>query len=281
MRFTLQDDQLRPPRDFEALWTPLLRQLSDLSADHAVWKNLEAGLTGGGDVDFVAPRASWPVLEKVFLAWTLEQGIGPTIVCRHMPDTMFLLAVDRSEHDFLQLDVRSRLTFRGSTIFVPGDIPEAFQLDNEGLRSLRPGAEGLLKLVISGTGPGGRQKRKTLDKEKVAELMSSDPEGISYAATLCGPAGRAAVSGASAVVIGEWSRIFMVSVEAWFLAKGLGEPATVWRRVKARRAKKSCEVIQTSIAESRRIPGDVDEWLLRAERDHEVLSGAPNCKESE
>jgi len=232
---------------------------------------VESGLAGTGDVDFVAPQANWPTLEKVFREWTKEQGLGPVLVCRHLPDTMFLVAVDRTRSCFLQLDVRSRLTFRGSTLCLPGDLEGVFELDKGGFRRLRPGAEGLLKLVVSGIAPGGRPKRKTLARERVSELLSVDPDGVRIAAELCGPARRAALSGAMATINGKWSRPSMALVEAWFLAKGVAEPRTFLGRVRARRAKAKCPLIQTSITHSRRIPVDVDEWLARIEADHSVL----------
>lgn len=262
-------------RDSAALLLPLIRNLCDLSPDHAVWKNADAGLDGTGDIDFVAPRSTWPAVEGAFRSWARDETMGPVIACRHMPDTIFLIAVDRVRTDFVQLDVRSRMTFRGSTVFVAEDLRSCFELDDRGFRRLRAGAEGLLKLVVSGIAPGGRSKDRSLAKEGVVELLSRDPRGLEAAAALFGPVGAAARSGAEALTEGRWNRRAMAAVEAWFVVKGLTEPLTALGRARAKRAKAGCELIQTSIRSSRRIPGDLDEWLARVEQDHAPSGTVP------
>ncbi|CAN5577195.1 hypothetical protein BH20ACT23_BH20ACT23_23540 [soil metagenome] len=265
-------------RDSAALWLPLLRDLSHLSPDHAVWKNAESGLKGTGDVDFVAPQSSWPAVEEAFRSWAECNAMGPVIACRHMPDTVFLVAVDRARSDFVQLDVRSRMTFRGSTVFVPGDLGACFELDTRGFRRLRPGAEGLLKLVVSGIAPGGRPKHRAIAKESVVELLTRDPRGVDAGAAVCGPVRDAARRGAQAVRESRWNRRAMATVEAWFVAKGLAEPLTVWGRARAKRAKSECLLIQTSIKQSRRISGEIEDWLRRVETDHAVSGVLPAPK---
>jgi hypothetical protein len=267
-------------RDSAALLLPLLRDLCDLSAANAVWKNADAGLDGTGDVDFAAPRSVWPAIEDVFRSWAAEGGMGPVVACGHMPDTLFLIAVDRSRSDFVQLDVRSRMTFRGSTVFLPDDLESCSELDARGFRRLRPGAEGLLKLVVSGIAPGGRPKDRALVKEGVVELLSRDPHGMVAGAALCGPVREAARSGAEALSEGGWNRRAMATVEAWFVVKGLTEPLTAWGRARAKRAKARCELIQTSIRSSRRIPGNLNEWLARVELDHTAF-GAMRAQEEQ
>lgn len=262
-------------RDSETLWLPLLRDLSGLSQDSAVWKNADSGLAGTGDVDFVTPRSNWPAVEEAFRSWAEDSDLGPVIPCRHLPDTAFLVAVDRARGDFLQLDVRSRMTFRGGTVFVPQELGNCFEHDVRGFRRLRPGSEGLLKLVISGIAPGGRPKQRTLIKEGVVPLLSSDPQGVRVAADLCGRVKKAAFSGAEALRVGRWDRRAMATVEAWYVIKGLMRPSTAWGRIGARRARARCELIQTSVKRSRRIPGAVDDWLSRVERDHSIVSVLP------
>jgi thymidylate kinase len=259
-------------RDSATLLLPLLQELSALSPDSAVWKNVDSGLSGSGDVDFVAPKRSWPAAETLFRSWARGCELGPVIVCRHMPDTMFLIAVDRARNDFIQLDVRSRMTFRGSTVFVPSDLGSCFELDERGFRRLRPGAEGLLKLVISGIAPGGRPRERAIVKEDVVQLLSGDSQGLIAGAALCAPVGKAVRSGAQALVEGGWNRRAMATVEAWFVVKGVTEPRTAWRRVRAKQAKERCELIQTSIKSSRRIPGNVNDWVTRVGQDHTTFA---------
>lgn len=255
-------------RDSATMLLPLLQELCGLSPDSAVWKNADSGLSGAGDVDFVTPQRAWTAVEAVFRSWARGCGLRPVIACRHMPDTIFLIAVDRARNDFIQLDVRSRMTFHGSTVFVPSDLGSCFELDERGFRRLRPGAEGLLKLVISGIAPAGRPRERAIAKEDVVHLLSRDPQGVIAGAALCAPVGKAAQSGAQALVEGGWNRRAMATVEAWFVVKGFTDPRIAWRRVRAKRAKARCELIQTSIKSSRRISGNVDDWLTRVEQDH-------------
>ena len=265
-------------RDSATLLLPLLQELSELSPDSAVWKNADSGLSGAGDVDFVTPQRAWPAVESIFRFWARDRDLGPVIACRHMPDTMFLIAVDRARNEFIQLDVRSRMTFHGSTVFVPSDLKECFQLDERGFRRLRPGAEGLLKLVISGIAPAGRPRQRAIVKEDVVQLLSGDSRGVIAGAALCAPVGKAARSGAQALVEGGWNRRAMATVEAWFVVKAFTEPRTALRRIRAKRAKARCELIQTSIKSSRRIPGNVNDWVTRAEKDHAAF-GAMSVSE--
>lgn len=258
-------------RDLPALWTPLLHTLSGASADQGVWKNVEAGLSGHGDVDFIAPRSEWAGVRIVVKAWAAEAGLGPVIVCSHIPDAEFFFVVDRSQRDFLQLDVRDRVTFRGSTVFRPHDVVHLMAMDARGFRSLRAGAEGLVKLVVSGTAPGGRPKPKTLRKENVIELLASDSEGVrETAASVFGRVESTALAGAEAALAGGWNRRAMATVEAFYALKGVTEPTTVVGRLRARRAKKQCPVIRTSLENCRQIRTDVDDWLNEVARTHRV-----------
>lgn len=258
-------------RDLPSLWLPLLNKLSAASADQGVWKNAEPGLTGEGDIDFVAPRSEWEGIRILVQSWAAQVGLGPVIVCRHMPNAEFFLTVDRSVPDFLQLDVRDRATFRGSTVFEPSDIAPLMEMDPRGFRRLRAGAEGLVKLVISGTAPTGRPKPRTLKKENVIELLESDPAGMhAAAASVFARVEDSVLAGANAAMRGGWNRRAMAIVEARYLLKGMTEPGTVVGRLRARRVKKDCEIMRTSLGARRRIQGDVDDWLQRVARGHRV-----------
>lgn len=266
-------DPLRGPivrdrnRDLPALWIPLLHRLSSSSKNQAVLKNIEAGLSGEGDVDFIAPRVEWEGIRILFESWAKEMGLGPVIACRHVPSALFLLAVDRSVPDFLQLDVRDRITFRGATVFESSDAAHLMEMDARGFRRLRPGAEGLFKLVVNATGPTGRPKPRILEKENVIDLLRSDPEGVlSAASSIFARVEESVLTGARAAIEGSWKRRAMATVEAWYVLKILGDPRTAGLRLRARRAKNECEVMRTSLGSARRIPGDVDLWLEEVAR---------------
>jgi hypothetical protein len=255
------------PRDLPRLWVPLLNRLTGSSQHRAVLKNVEAGLTGEGDVDFIAPRFEWEEIRILFQTWAEERGLGPVIACRHIPSALFLLAVDRSVPDFLQLDVRDRITFRGATVFESSDAAHLMEMDARGFRRLRPGAEGLFKLVVNATGPTGRPKPRTLEKENVIDLLRSDPEGmLSTASSVFARVEDSVLTGARAAMEGRWNRRAMATVEGWYMLKILRDPRTAGLRLRARRAKKECEVMRTSLGSARRIPGDVDLWLEEVAR---------------
>ena len=118
-------------------------------------------------------------------AWATHVGLGPVVVCRHVPDGMFVVALD-AEREFFQLDVRSRATYRGATVFRAHDLVPMTEMDPRGFRTLRPGAEGLLKLVLKGVDRAGRPRPQNLRKECVLELMGRDAAGVRQAAALFG-----------------------------------------------------------------------------------------------
>ncbi|HEX2236751.1 MAG TPA: hypothetical protein VHK89_10800, partial [Actinomycetota bacterium] len=174
--------------DRTAQWLPLLRGLGAAAPNRVVWKNVEAGLTGEGDLDYLAPVEDWDAIEHDYLRWARDCGLGPVVVCRHVPSALFLVALAEpgSTDRWLQLDVRARVTFRGATVLRAGEVHALTQPDERGFRRLRPGCEGLLKLVVSGIAPGGRPKEANLRREGVAELLRADPGGAEPAAALFG-----------------------------------------------------------------------------------------------
>lgn len=243
-------------------WLPLLRSLTAISPTAGVWKNAEPALAGEGDIDFSAPPADWDGIVDRFVAWASDRGFTPAVVCRHAPDTMFLLAVQPDAVGFLQLDVRSRVTFRGSTVFRAEDLGPMMRMDPRGFRRLRPGAEGLLKLVLRGLSAGGRPKPSGLRRERVAALISEDPEGARRAAALFGLGERPLLVGMEAVVASKWNRQAMLGVEVRSLLRGAVEPATAWRRVRSRLSDRDpCPVLHVLRRRGRAVPVDLPAWL--------------------
>jgi len=256
--------------DRAAQWMDLLGRIASKEGPAVVWKNVEAGLSGEGDVDVMAPRSGWEEIERSFRRWATDHGLGAVAVCRHIPGTMYLIAVDPLERVFLQLDVKDRATFRGATVFEPDALGDVSEEDARGFRRLRPGAEGLFKLIINGISPGGRPDPKNLAKERVAELLSADEEGYRRAAALLGSVGKAAVKGAEAAASGGWDRSAMGRVAAYYLAKAATEPQVAFSRVVAKRAKKTCPIIKQSLRAGRRVPEDVGGWVDLVAETHAV-----------
>ncbi|MDQ3659508.1 MAG: hypothetical protein M3454_00300 [Actinomycetota bacterium] len=251
-------------------WIDLLARIASKEGPAVVWKNVEAALSGEGDLDVMAPRSAWQEIERSFRSWATDHDLGAVAVCTHIPGTMYLIAVDPTERAFLQLDVKDRATFRGATVFEPEALEDVSETDGRGFRRLRPGAEGLFKLVINGISSGGRPDDKNLAKERVAELLGADEEGYRRAAGLLGPVGKAAAKGAQATAAGGWNRRAMASVESYYLAKAGTEPRIAFSRLVARRAKKTCPVIIQSLRARRRVPEDVDGWVDLVAETHAV-----------
>jgi hypothetical protein len=225
------------------LWLPLLRELSDAAPEWAVWKNADDALNGAGDVDCMAPR-------------------------RHWDD-------DPSDGPWLQLDVRSVATLRGAPVCDAEDVAGLAIADERGFRRLAPGAEGALKLVISGIAPGGRPNLRGLRKERVGELLRADPSGVRRAARLFGPAEGALLAGAEAAAAGSWNRRAMALVEGSVMLRVLRRPTSPMAQLGMRRAKRRCPVLVTGIRHGRTIPGARAEWLRTVAETHIVHGRDP------
>ena len=254
------------------LWLPLLRTLTQQTESWTVWKNADSALYGRGDVDSAAPRRVWPLLERTVFAWAVGHGLGPTVVCRHIPRTLNLLTLQPGSPSLLQLEVKAGATYRGSLQFAAEDILALSILDERGFRRLRDGAQGLLKMLNNGSRRGGAPDWDGLRAKGVADLLQTDPEGAAAMAARFGAARGALLAAADAVTRGEWDRRAVVTVEAHALAKALVQPHVVAERIWFRAVRKpGCPVLRTVYRADRDIVGDVDEWLVQVRRTHAVV----------
>ena len=213
-------------------WLPLLRALMQDAPSLVVWKNASRTLRGQGDLDVVAAPADWPVIVDVFARWADGQGLTSAL-CDHVPNSLFLRAEGNDPPAF-ELDVKSRGTFRGSVLFEAPDLDSLVEWDDLGFRRLRPGAEGLLKLLLNGVSRRGTPKWERVAREDISRLVAADPEGVAAAASLFGWAAWAARDVAGAVVAGSWSRSPMLVLEAWAARNALRHPTILTRRIGSR-----------------------------------------------
>jgi hypothetical protein len=259
------------------LWMRLLRTLTAASVSWTVWKNADAGLSGEGDVDFLAPAEDWDLIEHEFLRWARDVGLGPVIVCRHLPGALFLAALPAGPGRWLQLDVRAYVTFRGALLLRPVEAASASlgEMDERGFRRLRPGVEGLVKLVVSGVGPGGRPKPRGLAKEGVVELLQRDPAGMEAGTRLFDPFDGVALRGARAASIGGWDRAAMAALEASALVRALARPPVLAGQALGRRAKRVCVLLRTGIRAGRMVPEPRSAWLEEVAGSHIVHGWSP------
>ncbi len=255
------------------LWLPLLRTLTAACPGWLVWKNVESALTGVGDIDAAAPVGEWPVVERCFREWAEEHGVGPVIVCRHIPGGLNLVAVPSDSATLLEMGVKNDKIWRGSPLFEYDDLRPLTDMDPRGFRRLRPGAEGLFKLMLNGSRWDGRPNDEGLRAKHVASLLRQDPEGARMAAKTFGPAERAAVAAAEGAAAGDWNRRAMLAVTAWALLRNLRRPVVLAQRLQFRLlAKQRCPVVAVLLGDERRIPADRDAWLRRASATHVVYS---------
>jgi len=211
-------------------WLPLLRQLTQDAPSLVVWKNASRTLGGEGDLDVVAAPPDWPVIADLFVRWADGQGLTPAL-CDHVPNSLFLRA-EGSDLPAFELDVKSRGTFRRSVLFEAPDLGSLVEWDPLGFRRLRPGAEGLLKLLLNGVSRRGTPKWERVAREDICRLVAADPEGAAAAASLFGWAAWAARNVARAVATGGWSRSSMLVLQAWAARNALRHPTILTRRIR-------------------------------------------------
>jgi hypothetical protein len=262
-----------PSVNREAVWLPLLQRLTAASDSWVAWKNVDSALNGYGDVDSAAPREDWGRLADEFSAWAFSCGLGPVVLCPHAPNLLHLVAL-RDGEPFFELDLVGRKVFLGSTLFAPEDLRPVTEMDERGFRRVRPGAEGLIKLIGNGALRNGLPNRPGLISKRIPQLLAADPDGVRVAARLFGPAERAVLTLARAVVRGSWDRRAMLSLEAWFLIRAVKEPRSVAARLRFRQARRSCPVLR-AVFGGRAVPGDVDLWLEDVGRTHEIRRAVP------
>ncbi len=265
-----------------ALWLPLLRRLTEVEPHWLVWKNAESAFRGTGDIDAAAPAASWQDIETEFRRWAVATEVGPVVVCRHIPGGLNLIAIPADSETFLEMGTKARRFWRGSTLFVLDDLLPMTILDSRGFRRLRPGAEGLFKLLLNGTRPGGRRHEVGLEAKGVRGLLRADPEGVREAARLFGPARRAAIVGARAAAAGGWSRPAMMAVEGWALVRAAGHPRASLTRFRFRfrfSGRATCPVVKAILEQGRRIPPDRATWIEQLAADHPVHYAGPDGPE--
>lgn len=257
--------------DRKALWFPLLQCLTQRVQPWGVWKNFGSAFRPGGDVDSIAPTHAWPAVTREWVVWARESKLGPVILCPHVPYLLHLIALHPEEPHFFEMDIGERKLFLGSTLFRSTHILPLMFLDEFGIRRLRPGAEGLFKLLLNGTRRGGRANWEAMRKKQVLELLQEDWEGVIRAATLFGSAKTSILQAANSVLAGDWRRMNMLHVESRSLARSLLEPWNVWNRLWFRSVKKNCPVIHRVFFYGRTVPDDREAWLATVRNTHEVI----------
>lgn len=256
-------------RDRQHLWLPLLRELTRSTESWLVWKNADAALTTGGDVDSAAVVSELDQIKATFLAWSGSHGF-PTVFCNHYPGAFLSIALDEPDRRVLELHVTNRQTYRGSSLFEAEELRSFAALDPRGFRRVEPALEGLLLLALNGLRFPARRDDTGLSRKGIASLLQGDLDLETPASVLFGPAGRPLTRLARAVASGGWSTPAAVELELIRLGKTAAHPISNLRRVRKRDAVlQKCPVLRMT-AGGRRLPTDLDTWLLEVRKDHEV-----------
>lgn len=254
-------------------WIPLLTQLTADFPRWAVWKNAASALNGHGDIDSFAPPRDWPGIQDVWMDWIRSGDFTHAIVCRHVPQGPHLVGIERGSPWIWQLDVKVAGTFRGATLIDIPKLHDMVELDTLGYRRIRPGSEGVLKLLYNGMGRYGTRNDDGLATKQVVPLLASDPEGVQLAAELlCGPTAGSMMKAVEALLAGDWDQASLRRVETWFRIRALAEPGRAASRVWFNTVSKNiCSVLEIIRKNDRRIPDDTEAWLAAVATNHVVL----------
>lgn len=253
------------------MWLALLSRLTAVAPDWLAMKGFDSALTGVGDVDSIAPLAAWPLITEEFRMWAAQEGLGPVIVCPHAPFLLHLVALSPERPEFFELDINRRKIFLGSTLFRPSEVAPLARIDKYGIRGLRAGAEGVLKLVQNGATRAGNAKPEALRLKGVRELLLEDPEGVRRISPLFGLGAKAVVRAAEAVADGRWDRNAILTMEAACIARAAREPDAVLARMRFRWQRQRCPVLFTVLQGGRRVV-DRERWLVDVASNHAVLT---------
>lgn len=226
----LQQAEPLPVTDRSELLVPLLRELSAVAPSLVVWKNADRALEGDGDLDLLCAREEAGAVEEVFSRWADEHGGGPVVACEHGGNGRYLVTLAPDER-FAELDVKWHLTARGAQLFRLEHLTDLVAIDDRGFRRLRPGAEGLLKLAVSGVRRDGAPRTHRLDREDVVDLLRADPAGAQAATRFFGRGAGPVTRAVGALVDGEWDRAAWLQVQLLLAGRSLRDPRALAGRV--------------------------------------------------
>jgi hypothetical protein len=230
----------------------LLRRLTAAAPHWALVKNDASALDGSGDVDSAAPDSEWPALAAAVSDWAQATGRGPVLTCRHVEGTLVIVAVERGTPAALvQVDILDHRLLHGTPLVSAAALTADATVVPDGYRRAAPWAEGVARLVLDEWSIRGRPDTA------IAALLHAVPESVDPR--------LAAV--AAAVERGSWPRGKIASLELRTLVAAFGRPVATVRRVAAAPARRRCPILR-ALRAGRRVPGDLDAWLVEVGRTH-------------
>jgi hypothetical protein len=249
--------------------------LTERIPEWLVYKNAASSFYGSGDVDSLGRRDVWPAVTEEFLIWAGQRGLGPVVICNHVPPVLFLIAVPDESETFLEMDVSHGRLWRGSRLFDVEDASELAEMDELGFRKLRAGAEGLFKFAFNGFGWSGRPDWGALHGKGILDQLWRDPDGVHRAARISGLPVGPALRAVRAALRGSWDYTAVQMLQASSAIRSLRHPVSLTHRIpqtlRFRRGRPICDVLTPILHEGRRIPRDRAAWLDALARSHQVI----------
>jgi hypothetical protein len=233
----------------------------------AVWKHAKKSLRGEGDVDAILPRRERQAALAAFQAWAERSGDVAVVVCDHVPASTIAVGVGPTG-ELEQLDLIHAFVLHAAALVGAERLDAVATTGADGDRMLRPGAEGLLRLLREELRAGGRAL--AADPVEVRELLVVDGPGLEATAALLGAAGPHASRLARAVVGGRWSKKAVLAIELAMLTRAVRDPHLVAACLRFDMRGRRCLVID-ALRGGRRLSAPPSAWLERVRATHLVL----------
>ena len=257
-----------------------LRELTDRHDCLVVWKHLHRALRGRGDIDAAVPAAQVEgVVDDALAIAGSTLDASHVIRCDHVADKHLLFFVQpaRLPHLF-ELDLCVQPSRGLSPWASPAALHRVSQVQEDGIRGLRSGAEAVVSLVYHGVSRSGRDRLTGDERDIVERGTATDLEGAYRACAVLAPRpARAPLRNLVADLSqGNWNRADSQRVYAAFLGSAVAHPAFLARRTAFRaRLATGRECVMSRIARKgdRCVPpAGLSAMVAAAEREHPVLS---------
>jgi thymidylate kinase len=246
----------------------LLLELDSVGSNIGVWKNATDALRAQGDIDYFAPRNLWPAILATFRSWADAHGFEHLPPCLHRPGTMYLLAVDHVGGRLMQLDVRERLTVSGSEVIDANGLGALLVETGHGFKTLRPGAEATLKMLLKCIDGRGRLQEACLADESVASGIVEDLGGAHATAGLLARGGHNADRLVKSIAGGHPDRASARSFWTDLRMDTIRRPATLTELAIYRLRRRLCPVLRWILSHGQQLPTQADEWITDVRRVH-------------
>jgi hypothetical protein len=169
------------------------------------------------------------------------------------------------------LDLCADCYWRGAPLFSAEQVAPLMATDRRGFRYLRPGAEGVLLLLLNGIRRGGAADREAIENQLVRELIESDSEGVRAAATVLRVAQDECLTLVDSLRHGTWKRTSALRLELGAIARAVASPRNLASRAVFRaHAFRGCEIIRATRT-GRNRPHNLASWLQQVSETHRVV----------